>query len=63
LSERRSAFAKARSIADTYWASFAKAAAAFEREAAAIQAVVPTAASTNRKGNYPRSLPVSDQRV
>jgi hypothetical protein len=36
MSERRSAFAKARSIADTYWASFAKAEAAFakvEREA------------------------------
>jgi hypothetical protein len=28
MSERRSAFAKARSIADTYWTSFAKAAAA-----------------------------------
>ena len=39
MSERHSAFAKARSIADTYWVSFAKAAAAFEREAAAIQAV------------------------
>ena len=37
MAERRSAFAKARSIADTYWASFAKAEAAFvkvEREAA-----------------------------
>ena len=31
MSERRSAFAKARSIADTYWASFAKAEAAFAK--------------------------------
>ena len=48
MSEGRSAFAKARSIADTYWASFAKAEAAsarVEREATNRYAVTPTPAA------------------